>query len=303
MRLLEQQVRNGNTHFLDASMLADTSAAVLVLRIFESRRTELEQVLGSGLTTPETLASTYYGHLYFSSHIRQNVGSKAGLTAFLAETGVPTSTLQAITDTPLDTTKVRFNNTSEKSATLLRAILNLTDWNSSKRVEAATELGAIRDVRAERFLCAATRDQYSWVRKSAVGALGELGQSCSVEPLICALRDVDSTVREAARESLTQIGPPAVPGLIDVVREHNEVSRQEAIRLLESSHPRMLDSMAAAIAQLSDEARLLAAQALGSIGDARAVPCLQEALHCDDVGLRDAASAALHKIHEHTSMA
>jgi HEAT repeat protein len=51
------------------------------------------------------------------------------------------------------------------------------------------------------------RRKDSHVRWRAAGALGKIGDSRAVEPLIAALKDENSRVRQYAAEALRKIGP------------------------------------------------------------------------------------------------
>ncbi len=62
-------------------------------------------------------------------------------------------------------------------------------------------------------LIQALKDVDSNVRKAAAEALGEIKDPRAVEPLIQALKDGYLIVRQLAAEALVSIGKPAVPAL------------------------------------------------------------------------------------------
>ncbi len=59
------------------------------------------------------------------------------------------------------------------------------------------------------------------VRSSAVKALAKTGDLKTVGPLITALRDEFESVRGGALQGLKDIGPPAIPLLIVVLKNLN----------------------------------------------------------------------------------
>jgi hypothetical protein len=190
----------------------------------------------------------------------------------------------------------------------------LTDWNAEIRESAARALGVIKSTRSVESLCAALKDDLPNVRAAAVWALGELkdprsagslgtilsdpdpGQRAaavrllgelkapgSVESLCAALRDFDIDVRSAAAMALGQIKDPrAIAPLIDALwtqRFHIEVLRW-------------------ALRRRSPGLRRAAAVALGE--ETRLAPVdselLRMALSDSDLGVRDAATAALEQL-------
>ena len=67
------------------------------------------------------------------------------------------------------------------------------------------------------------------VQYEAAGALGDIGDSRAVEPLVAALKnDEFSGVRWIAAEALSKLGPPAVDPLIGALQHHNDDVRWKA---------------------------------------------------------------------------
>lgn len=291
VRLLREQVLNGNTFFLDVVSFEKSSAAVLIPDILEARRVEIERIC-RGSFDACSLASTYYGFTFMTSTIRDRV-PHTGFERFLSELGVDSANISCETSCDLDPVPVSFMNTSEQGSELLRAILVLTGKNSTGRAAAAEILGEIGDPRAEPYLGAAVKDQYSWVRKAAVTALGQIALPRSTRVLAEALEDFDSCVQTEAVRSLAIIGHDAVPALIGLLSQERETRYVDALQAVEVSHPRSLDSFEAALMQRARVARKLAAEALGLIGDCRAIPALTRASLGLDEELRIAASNAL----------
>ena len=78
------------------------------------------------------------------------------------------------------------------------------------RINAATALGEIGDMRALEPLIAALRDETPAIRLAAVGALGDLNDPRSVEALLAALDDDIPEVRRSAILALSAIGGEGV---------------------------------------------------------------------------------------------
>jgi len=87
-------------------------------------------------------------------------------------------------------------------AGLMRACIE--DRDGSVRSDAARALGDIGDTRSVETLIRALED--SDVRSNAARALGKIGDARSVEPLIRALEDSNESFRSAAAEALGDIG-------------------------------------------------------------------------------------------------
>lgn len=120
------------------------------------------------------------------------------------------------------------------------------------------------------FLTTAIADTDFIMRRNAALALGRIGGTLSVTPLIVALRDQNSSVRSAAASALEDLGRNA------------------------GSRP-----VAPLIAALSDEestVRSAAALALGSIGDTQAVDVLISSLFDKDFEVRSSSSSALYRL-------
>lgn len=102
------------------------------------------------------------------------------------------------------------------------------------------------------------------LRRHAAEALGEIGDASAVPALAEALKDKD--IRGSAIEALVKIGKPAVPALIEALKNENK------------------------------DVRWIAATALGDRGDASAIPTLIEALEEEKHWVRQITIEALVKI-------
>jgi HEAT repeat protein len=179
----------------------------------------------------------------------------------------------------------------------------LKDRNLYLRKGAALALGQIKDPRAVDPLIAVLEDESSSVRRNAAQALGEIGDPLAVDPLLNVFQDdEDSQVRQKAAEALGKIDDVrAVEPLIAALQDTDPfIPREAALALGKIGDARAVDplieaykanaiygddlkqvlimigapSVDALIAVLKDgdtEIQYLAVEALGEIGDERAV--------------------------------
>jgi HEAT repeat protein len=102
------------------------------------------------------------------------------------------------------------------------------------RLAAATALGRIGNSRAVDPLISALEDQPR-IREVAVMALGEIGDPRAVESLISALEDDDWELRSTIAKSLGKIGDPrAVKPLLNLLEDKSENVRWYASQALEA---------------------------------------------------------------------
>jgi HEAT repeat protein len=169
--------------------------------------------------------------------------------------------------------------------------------DSGTRGHAASSLGYARDRRALEPLLAALRDSAAFVRANAAEALGRIGDARAVVPLISMLDDSDGHVRLAAISALGTIGDArAVSSLIAVLKEGNSISDHQTVEALRKIGAAAILPLIAALDVKDSSGRGEAvlgriylkdddppeqwraayalgsiAEALGRIGDARAV--------------------------------
>lgn len=130
------------------------------------------------------------------------------------------------------------------------------------------------------------------VRISAARELGRMRDGRAVDALISALSDGDSDVIGAARDALVEIGEPAVSGLSLRLNGPDESVRRRAAEILGSigdarAVPLLIDALT------DPHCRAVVIEALGQIGDARAVPPLIAYLKTGNQDVRWYASRAL----------
>ena len=137
--------------------------------------------------------------------------------------------------------------------------------------EAARALEELRDSRAIDPLIAALSDQDSKVRERAAELLGKMQDPRAIQPLIAALSDEEWLVRSKVNSALEKLADKAVDPLLAALANPNSLVREGAARALGNlSDPRAVEPL---IAALKDEydVRKRAAYSLGRLGDRRAV--------------------------------
>jgi HEAT repeat protein len=139
-------------------------------------------------------------------------------------------------------------------------------------------------------------------RAHAAALLGRDEQAkLAVPHLLAALTDPDRTVRADAAQALGQIGDPqAVAPLIAIIEDRDEdwgVRTKAAEALGKLRDRRATGPLVAALADMVSHVRLMAAVALGEIGDPAAEAALASTgEHDSDLSVREAARVALREI-------
>jgi HEAT repeat protein len=173
---------------------------------------------------------------------------------------------------------------SSNHALLIKQIEALRDPDPKVRAKAAEELGKTKNVEAvESLIQSLTYDDVWSVRKSAAWALGEIKDSRAVFPLIRSLNHKDWIIRSNAAKALGKIGDKmAVAALTDLLQEENvhvQKGRDNVIEnvvwaLGEIGQQRSLIPIIEKLQSGMPVIRAEAAEALGKIGDNKAVPHL-----------------------------
>lgn len=224
--------------------------------------------------------------------------------------------------------------TEDPTRDALPWVLTLLNADSDDvRVAAARRLGEDKYAPAVAGLCDALTDPDPTVRFFAADALGTIGDPKAVEPLLKAARKavgnrtpVKATL--AAVRALGAIGDSdALPLILELTDHPSPDARPIALGALGGfDDPRALEAALAGLARKRDEeqraaiwalknigspavgpltqllkddrsnVRASAALALGLVGDAEAIPALEEAAGDDDTKVAGAARAALRKI-------
>ena len=160
----------------------------------------------------------------------------------------------------------------------------LVDEDPLIRAAAALALARLRDGRAVEPLIGMLRETYPGMAQVAARALGEIGDQRAVEPLKKIHEDSDAPAREAAGEALAQIADAADAGagriesLIARLAAGDAPARKRALSALTGAAREAVEPLIGALNDASWEVRGGAAEALGEIGDPRAVEPLIAAL-------------------------
>lgn len=178
---------------------------------------------------------------------------------------------------------------SDQSLTQWIEDLSHERWNVRRAAaEALGQSGAAEAVQPLAELL--EREEWKMVRLTAVEALGRLGDPRGVPALVEALQDLDRDVRQAAAEALGKIGDPqAAKPLLQVLREtYGHLMRDDVndlnglVNWIEELRERVCETLGqlgegaveTLLGALQDKhwwVRQAAAEALGHIGDPRAV--------------------------------
>jgi HEAT repeat protein len=133
-------------------------------------------------------------------------------------------------------------------------------------------------------------------RQRAALALGDFGDAKAARPLIRALGDPLTAVREAAADSLAMLGTAAVGPLVELIERPEASEGYEEPGAVEGAKAVVgPGGQAWEIATRRDLRRVYAAAILGEIGDASAAEPLARALRDANDDLRCQASVALAK--------
>lgn len=133
-------------------------------------------------------------------------------------------------------------------------------------------------------------------RKDDVDKMARRGD---LRGLLKALRGSDPVVQAQASLLLGSIGRPAVPVLIEALKDGDRDVRTAAAAALISIGPEARFAVGTLVRALRDEdyfVRWNSVVALGEIGDKEAVPALMETLADGNIDVRKAAADALEKI-------
>jgi HEAT repeat protein len=187
-------------------------------------------------------------------------------------------------------------------------IAALDDDSEEVRRHAARALGEVPDSRAVEPLVAALGDDDKEVRENAMEALGAIGDARALKPVVAALKNqnrqrekvVPSVLRRSAARVLGELGDVrAVEPLMEALNDFDQVVVGNAAVSLARLGVR--DAVEPLLHLLSDQdrwwpARAGAAEALGILGDPRAVDALKAVLDDKADSVREKATEALERI-------
>jgi HEAT repeat protein len=181
----------------------------------------------------------------------------------------------------------------------------LKDEDSSRRQGAALALGELGDKRAVDPLIACLQDDSVDVKKNAAKSLGELGDKRAANPLITAFKNEDMETKKAAAEALGLLGSnEAVAPLADALKDDDAGLRQACAQALDKLHyqPEKVEDnitylialqawdkvakmgapafepLSACLSDQNTDVKQGAIEALGNLGDKRAIAPLSNVL-------------------------
>jgi len=209
----------------------------------------------------------------------------------------------------------------------LRRMIKDPQWDVRRAV--ADALGRLRDQKAIDVLARALSDGDSDVRESAARALGNVRSRDGIVPLIMALKDTNSSVRRMAATALSRVDPEwssspearvAANQLKPFLADRDPDVRHLVTQLLASigameAHARVaivpdpymelsqnkrnkfaVGLLMVVLCDADRDLRQAAAEALGRLGDTRAIVPLNRAINDSDDGVRNAAGFALRQL-------
>jgi HEAT repeat protein len=132
------------------------------------------------------------------------------------------------------TRSFRIRAIEEDAMSLENLISDLKNGLGMIRVNAAAELGKLKDKEAERALIEALGDENMAVRNNAAFSLGELGSHEAVPRLIALFSDPEERVRKSAVKALGMIGTREATGpLVQLLAgDQSSIVKRSAIRSL-----------------------------------------------------------------------
>jgi HEAT repeat protein len=157
----------------------------------------------------------------------------------------------------------------------------LHDPVAGVRRAAAEALGGLHDARAVEPLRQCLTASEAELRRAAAAALGQLGDARAVEPLLVCLTDKDPGTVSATLVALGALHDArAVAAIIPCLANSDEGVRGKAVDILCQLGAPAVEPLLASLKAPKPQVRALAAEALGRLGDARAVDplvaCLKE---------------------------
>lgn len=180
----------------------------------------------------------------------------------------------------------------------LTELLELAQSASAPVREAAVEaLGSANSPRAVDALIQAIADSNQNVSRAAVRALGETKSERAVGPLLSLL--ASESLGTLASEALSELGQPAVPGLIAALKDARPTVRALAARALgEIASREAVPALIELANGDSGNPRAEAIEALSKIGDPAALNAISRAMHNGSVITRRKAIRALARMRD-----
>jgi len=187
-----------------------------------------------------------------------------------------------------------------KDPSVIDVLINaISDKEEEVRIEVVQALGEIGDERAVKSLIDTMDDESLVVREKAAKALGKLGKREAEEALISALgSNTDLSILCSVIEALGQIGDTRAvdPLIISLTHKESKVREYAAAALGKLRDSRAVESLIAALSDEQERVRWYAADSLGKIGDPICVESLIKLLSDTSARVRESAVTALGQI-------
>lgn len=174
----------------------------------------------------------------------------------------------------------------------------------TNRFDAARIFGQVRDTRAVGLLIEWLDTDNFFLTQEAAKALGWLGDSRAINPLIDVFRhewdDTETmTTWQTAAKALATIGQSALGSLLSALHDQNEAVRYwVADTLGQLADTQAVDALIETLHDSESSVRAMAAKALGNIGGRQATHALSKLLEDNDWYVRSSAINALGQIKE-----
>jgi len=185
-----------------------------------------------------------------------------------------------------------------------KLIGRLNDPDPIVKQEAAEFLGYFENNKATPVIIPLLKDQNPTVRRAAARALGLMKSTSAFSHLADSLYDPDVNVTAIAVWALGEINDEkAVTPLSTLMKRNQELRIKEdcAMALAKIDHKAANDVLITLLTESKDyRIRLLAADAVGRLGDAKLIPILKAAHHDANEYVRQAATKALRQIKDKT---
>jgi HEAT repeat protein len=183
-----------------------------------------------------------------------------------------------------------------KQEILKGLLVEMNSERASERWGAAEGLGQIGDPLALPALVKALWDPHAFVRWTAADAIGQIGTEKAISLLLPLLQEEDPLVRRSAVDALAFFDTPSVrKALHKALHDSDPSVRRNAIdAVARLGDPQVVEALVLSLDAKNDFwVRYSAAEALGVVGDHRAIPPLLEAVQDPQPLLRRVAVHSL----------
>jgi HEAT repeat protein len=198
---------------------------------------------------------------------------------------------------------------SPNLAKIVSALVASTkDSDQDVRRAAVAALGAIKDPSVVEPLIGELKDSYWFARSEAADALGAKNDARAVGPLLDAVADSDKTVSTAAHDALVDLADAKAPAVKadDFAPRLNDadgrvsMTAAECMGLLKDA--RAVPVLLKLVTSDDPDVRLNAVKGLGEAGDRSALPTLRETLKDPDLNMRGWSIIGLGKLRDEDSL-